>query len=136
MEGQVRTTVEELLKVIAIKNVIGEPIETEDKVLIPVTKIGIGFGTGSGTGKGNGGEGTGAGVGAGSGVSPVSLIVVLKGVKGAEGIKVLPLTSPSMMSRALTDIATAVVESMKGRREARSKEGGGGAQPGEQKGAN
>ena len=122
IEGQVRTTVDELLKVVAIRNVIGEPIESEDKMIIPVTKLGVGFGTGTGLGKGNGGEGSGGGAGGGVGVSPMAVIVVLKGVKGAEGVKVLPLTAPSPLPKALGEIATTVMEGMRARRETGGKD--------------
>ena len=36
MANNIKTTVEELHKLINVDNVIGEPIETEDKILIPV----------------------------------------------------------------------------------------------------
>ncbi len=122
IEGQVRTTIDEMLKVVAIRNVIGEPIESEDKVIIPVTKLGVGFGTGAGLGKGNGSEGSGGGAGGGAGVTPVAVIVVLKGMKGAEGVKVLPLTTPSPLTKALGEVASSVIEGMRGRREGRGKE--------------
>ena len=46
MTNNIKTTVEELRKLINVDNVIGTPIETEDKVLIPVIKMGVGFGAG------------------------------------------------------------------------------------------
>ena len=38
MSNNIKTTVEELRKLISVDNVIGTPIETEDKILIPVWK--------------------------------------------------------------------------------------------------
>ena len=37
----IKTTVEELRKLVNIQNFIGEPIEVEDKVIIPVSKVGV-----------------------------------------------------------------------------------------------
>ena len=42
----IKTTVEELRKLVNIQNFIGEPIEVEDKVIIPVSKVGVAFGVG------------------------------------------------------------------------------------------
>ena len=39
-EAPIKATVEELRKLIHISNYIGEPIESEDKILIPVSKAG------------------------------------------------------------------------------------------------
>ncbi|MGZ7108283.1 MAG: GerW family sporulation protein, partial [Methanobacterium sp.] len=77
----IRTTVEELLKVLATENVIGETIETEDKIIIPVTKFGMAFGAGSGEGQGpaNQGGGKGSGAGGGAGIEPIAMVVIFKG---------------------------------------------------------
>ena len=45
-EAPIKLTVEELRKLIHISNYVGEPIESEDKILIPVTKAAVGFGIG------------------------------------------------------------------------------------------
>jgi|GEM_PF-5771470 len=39
MTDMVKTTVDELLKVLATDNVIGETMEIEDKIIIPITKL-------------------------------------------------------------------------------------------------
>lgn len=108
----IKTTIEEILRVLSTKNVIGEPIVMEDKVLIPVTKIGMGFGAG-----GEGSRGTGAGGGAG--VGPVAMVVIFKGVPGPEGVKVLPLETPSPIGKAIGEAASTMAEMMRHRREAR-----------------
>ena len=46
MAEKIKITVEELRKLINTDNVIGNPIETEDKILIPVVRMGVGFGVG------------------------------------------------------------------------------------------
>ena len=100
-ESYLKALAEELSSVLSSKSVIGEPIIQEDKVLIPVTKLGfaVGSGSGKGTGKESGGEGTGGG--GGGGVEPIALIAVFKNIPGPEGVQVIPLKAPSKMPEVL-----------------------------------
>lgn len=111
----IKTTVEELLKVLATENVIGETIETEDKIIIPVTKFGMAFGAGSGEGQGPAkqGGGQGSAAGGGAGIEPIAMVVVFKGMKGPEGVRVMHLTPPSSIGRAISDAVPAVIDIMK-----------------------
>lgn len=110
-ESYVKTLVDEFSKVLTADSVVGEPIEQEDKVLIPVVKIGIGLGSGSG--KGKAGEGTGEGGGGGGGVEPVAVVAVFKGVPGPEGVKVLQLKAPSRMGEVIEGAASAFAKMRK-----------------------
>lgn len=121
-EDAIRTTVDELLKALSANNIIGEPIETEDKMLIPITKMGMGFGTGIGrvaeeTKKGEIAGGAGGGVG----VFPVAVIVIFKGITGPEGVKLISLATPSAMTESLAYIADTVMERLINRREGGEK---------------
>ena len=100
-ESYLKALAEELSSVLSSKSVIGEPIIQDDKVLIPVTKLGfaVGSGSGKGTGKESGGEGTGGG--GGGGVEPIALIAVYKNIPGPEGVQVLPLKTPSKMPEVI-----------------------------------
>lgn len=111
----IKTTVDELLKVLATENVIGETIETEDKLLIPITKLGMAFGAGSGEGQGpaNQGGGQGSAAGGGAGIEPIAMIAVFKGVKGPEGVRVMHLTPPNPIGRAVAEVMPAVIDLMK-----------------------
>lgn len=121
-EDAIRTTVDELLKALSANNIIGEPIETEDKILIPITKMGMGFGTGTGQGTGemNKGEISG-GAGGGVGVFPVAIVVIFKGVTGSEGIKVMPLTAPSPLAESMVHVANTLMERLTNRKEGGEK---------------
>jgi uncharacterized spore protein YtfJ len=44
----IKTTVEEISKILNIENVVGNPIETDEMLLFPIAKMGMGFGTGIG----------------------------------------------------------------------------------------
>ena len=86
-EEMLKETALELEKMLASKNVIGTPVDLEDKTVIALTRFGFGFGAGGGHMNQAGGEAGGAG----GGIEPIALIIVHKDVTGPEGIKVLSL---------------------------------------------
>ena len=108
----IRTTVEEISKVLNIENVIGKAVETDEILLLPVTKMGMGFGVGFGEGKGNKQGGNGAGAGGAAGVEPIAIVVVQKGVNGTERVKVMSLKPPGPITRAIGDLTNAAVTIM------------------------
>jgi len=109
----IKTTVEEIRKVLNIENVVGKTIETDEMLMIPITKMGMGFGAGIGEGKGTDDMGgNGAASGGAAGVEPVAAIVVFKGVNSPEGVKIMSLKEPDHISRAINGIGTAAVEIM------------------------
>ena len=107
-ETPIKTTVEELRKLIHITNYIGEPIETEDKLLIPVSKAAVGFGIGE---QKNGKELTGTG--AGLSVEPTTMVVVTKGTTGAEGIRTINLAKGSEGNKALNELGLIITDIVK-----------------------
>ena len=109
MSNNIKTTVEELRKLISVDNVIGTPIETEDKILIPVMKMGVGFGAGENI---LGGEGSDA-AGAGAGVEPISMVMIPKKGNTAEGVRVLDLSKGSETNKALSDIGLIITDLVK-----------------------
>lgn len=109
MAENIKTTVEELRKLINVDNVIGTPIETEDKILIPVMKMGVGFGAGENI---LGGEGSDA-AGAGAGVEPISMVMIPKKGNDAEGVRVLDLSKGTETNKAISDIGLIVTDLVK-----------------------
>lgn len=111
-QDEITTTVEELLKLISLKNVVAEPMTFGDKTVIMVAKMGVGFGAGSGEGKTQKGEGgTGRGAGAAAGVTPIAAVIVEKSVPGPDGIRVLNLAGSSgLLGKTLGEIASTVAE--------------------------
>lgn len=108
MADKIKTTVEELRKLINVDNVIGTPIETEDKILIPVMRMGVGFGVGENISK----EGTDA-IGAGAGVEPVTMVMIPKKGDNAEGVRVLGLGKGNDTNKALTDLGLMISDLIK-----------------------
>lgn len=109
VEDTTRTTIQELQKVLSANNIIGAPVEMEDKIIIPITKMGMGFGTGSSHDSDKSIGGTSGGAGGGVGVFPVAVVIVLKGVSGHEGVRVIPMGTPNPLSESLGEIASAIM---------------------------
>lgn len=109
MSENIRVTVEELHKLINVDNVIGKPIETEDKVLIPVIKMGVGFGVGEDL---IGKDGSAA-AGAGAGVEPISMVMIPKKGNDSEGVRVLNLGKGSEANKAIADIGLIITDLVK-----------------------
>jgi len=118
----VKTMVDELLKAVSTKNVISDPLEVNDKVILTITKIGLGFGTGKGESKnGSGPGGLGQGAGGAAGVSPVAIVVINKTISGPAGVEVKFLSPATGIGRVIGDVASSIMQGMS---EARAKKTG------------
>ena len=117
--GIIKNVWDELRKTIKVETAIGNPIEIEDKTLIPI--FGVGFGAGGSGGKGKEKEGQGYGFGGGGGITPIALVAVFKGIPGPEGMKVLSLKSSGAMERIVGEAMPMVMEKIKETKE--EKEG-------------
>ena len=109
MSENIRTTVEELRKLINVENVIGNPIETEDKILIPVMRMGVGFGAGKNMFNKEGSDAAGAG----AGVEPISMVLIPKKGNDAEGVRVLDLSKRNETNKALSDLGLIISDLVK-----------------------
>jgi uncharacterized spore protein YtfJ len=116
----IKATVDELIKALSARNIMGEPIETEDKIIIPITKMGMGFGTGQGREDASKGVLT-IGAGGGVGVFPVAVVIVFKGIPGIEGVKVIPLSGQSAITEPVTSLADNIIEKVARYWESREK---------------
>ncbi|KZX16453.1 sporulation protein YtfJ [Methanobrevibacter cuticularis] len=108
-ENSIKVTVEELKKLLNAQNVVGEPIETQDKLLIPFMKLGFGFGVGQG---GND-EGNGLGSAAVAGIEPISMVVINKKTGNSEGISVLNLSKGTETNKIISDLGLVVTDLVK-----------------------
>ena len=106
--GIIKNVWDELRKTIKVETAIGNPIEIEDKTLIPI--FGVGFGAGGGGGKGKEKEGQGYGFGGGGGITPIALVAVFKGIPGPEGMKVLSLKPSGAIERIVGEAMPMVME--------------------------
>ena len=109
MSENIKITVEELRKLISVDNVVGKAIETEDKLLIPVMRMGVGFGVGENIL----GEDKGGAAGAGAGVEPISMVVVPKKGSDSEGVRVLNLSKGNQTNKAIYDLSLLISDLVK-----------------------
>jgi len=112
-EEMLKTIVEQLRASLATQNVIGEAIVIEDKTLIPFTKVSLGFASGAGEGGDVKTKGVGSGGGGGGLVEPVAAVVVFKGIRGPDGVKVLPLGKASPVAKAIGETLGGLVEAVR-----------------------
>jgi uncharacterized spore protein YtfJ len=124
----VKTTADELARLIAPANVLGTPVEIGDCVVIPVVEYGLGFGGGGGrSSKGHDGEGGGGG----GGISPVALVLISKKTPGPEGITIYSLRKEGPIAQAISAVseklapqAIEAIQAMVGGRAGKSGEQG------------
>ena len=109
VESNIRATVEELRKLTNVNNYIGEPIETDDKILIPVMRMGVGFDVGKNMIRSEDSDI----VGAGAGVEPTSMVIIPKSGDTTEGMRVLNLTKGNEVNKALSDLGLVISDLVK-----------------------
>jgi uncharacterized spore protein YtfJ len=100
-EEMLKETASELKGFLSTKNVMGDPVDFGDKLVVPVARYGFGFGAGGSHAKDEGGQGAGAG----GGIEPVALVILHKDVKGAEGVQVMSLKKDSQIAQVISAIS-------------------------------
>ncbi len=103
VERLLKGTVEELDRLLNVKNVLGEPIERDGVTIIPMVSYGFGFGAGGGADQKTG---QGAGTGGAGGIKPVGAIVIDQNGARVEGMR----GAMTSMVEAISEAATRVVE--------------------------
>ena len=108
MSGEeiIRTTAGELASLLTADAIMGEAIDTGDKVIIPVAGFGFGFGAGEAN---SAKEGEGGGGGAGGGVTPEAIIVIHKTITGPDGIQVLSFKKTNPISEVISTLGETVI---------------------------
>ena len=124
VEKLLRTTADELEKMLSSRTVMGEPITIGDTTIVPLRSAGFWFGTGGGGGKGGEktkgeGEGQAAGTGGAGGVKPVAVLIIDK-----SGVRIEPMKgSMAQMAEKLSEAIPKVEEAVRGRKSGGTKEG-------------
>jgi len=111
-DSAAKAAIDELFKSLSIDSIIGEPIEVGDKIILPVTKMGIFFGSGLKEAIGNRAEGR---AGGGGSIFPVAIVIIFKDIRGPEGVRVIPLTKPSgqaELAESLTHMVSAAISKL------------------------
>jgi len=97
-EQMLKETSAELKGFLSSKNVMGDPIDFGDKLVVPVARYGFAFGAGGNHTKDGGGQGAGGG----GGIEPVALVILHKDLKGPEGVQVMSLKKDSQIAQVIS----------------------------------
>lgn len=114
----VKVVMEQIKETVRSETVVGTPVQAEDSVIIPVSRVSFGFGAGGASGEME--KGSGMGTGGGATVEPVAFVVVSKGKA-----QLLPLKSREATLTRIIDIIPSlldVVKSMKSKDKAKDQE--------------
>ena len=125
----VKAVMEQIKETVRSETVIGTPVQAEEAVIVPVSRVSFGFGAGGGGGDDpNGaGKGSGMGVGGGATVEPVAFVVVSKGKA-----QLLPLKSREATLTRLIDLVPEVLELVKNMKCREGSSAAGATEPGEE----
>lgn len=88
-DKSIENTLSQIQKVMSANCIVGEPIYTKNKILIPVSKTTLAFGVG--VGNNNEENADMGGAGGGACIDPTSFIVIHEDIKGPEGIQIVPI---------------------------------------------
>jgi sporulation protein YtfJ len=104
-----KDVMEQIKETVRSETVVGEPVQAEESVIIPVSKVTFGFGVAGGENSENTEKGSGGGAGCGATIEPVAFVVVSKGKA-----QILPLKSREATVTRVIDLVPAVLETLKG----------------------
>ncbi|MEZ5654000.1 MAG: spore germination protein GerW family protein [Burkholderiaceae bacterium] len=107
VEKLLKSTVEELDRLLSAKNVLGDPIERNGATVIPIVSYGFGFGAGGGSGSEGAKSGNGGGSGAGGGIKPLGAIIFDERGARVEAVK----GAVTNLTEVIGDVAAKVVRS-------------------------
>ena len=99
----VKVVMEQIKETVRSETVVGTPVQAEESVIIPVSRVTFGFGAGGGE-RGVDEKG-GMGTGGGATVEPVAFVVVSKGKA-----QLLPLKSREATLTRLIDLIPSLIE--------------------------
>jgi len=112
LKENIEAIVSHLENMVQAKTVVGEPIESNGKTIIPLISVRVGFGAGGGEGDApQQGAGKGEGGGAGLNVSPTALLII-----DESGVQVYSLSQKGGLAK-LAELIPEVMAKM-------SKDGG------------
>lgn len=94
MDSSIEKTLMEIQKVMNTNSIVGTPVETKNRTIIPVSKTALGFGLGVANNDGKSSTEVG-GVGGGGSVDPVAFIVISDNIPGPDGVQIVPVDQPN-----------------------------------------
>ncbi|WP_455646181.1 GerW family sporulation protein [Methanosphaera sp.] len=90
LDSSLDKTLTQIQNVMSANSIIGDPITTKDKTIIPISKVALGFGIGLGKNEGKS-ETEMGGAGGGGSIDPVAFVIIHHNIPGPDGVEVLPV---------------------------------------------
>ncbi len=115
----VKAVMEQIKETVRSETVVGEPVQAEESVIIPISRVSFGFGVCGGSREGAD-KGSGAGTGCGATIEPVAFVVVSKGKA-----QLLPLKSREATLTRIIDLVPSflnIIKDMKSKDQEKEKE--------------
>jgi uncharacterized spore protein YtfJ len=113
LDDSIEKTLNEIQKVMSTNSIVGTPITTKDKTIIPISKTALGFGVGVGNNAGKNETELG-GAGGGGSIDPVALLIVYTDIPGPNGVELVPIdkegTSIEDVISSITKIASGFLQ--------------------------
>jgi len=103
----VKALMEQIKETVRSETVVGEPVQAEESVIIPVSRVSFGFGVG-GADMGEENKRSATGTGCGAIIEPVAFVVVSKGKA-----QLLPLKSREATLTRIIDLVPSLLEVVK-----------------------
>ena len=115
----VKTIMEQIKETVRSETVVGEPVQAEESVIIPISRVTYGFGVGGGGGEDKTkGTGSGTATGCGATIEPVAFVVVSKGKA-----QLLPLKSREATLTRIIDLVPSILDLLKDVKFGKQKKG-------------
>ncbi len=122
LESTVEKTITEIQKLMNANSIVGTPIKTPDKTIIPISRAALGFGVGVGSTKSDTVAPLG-GAGGGGSIDPIGFLVIYNNVPGPDGIDlVLIENQDTTVEEILNTLGGLVWDFLGGREEESSEE--------------
>ena len=102
-----KVVMEQIKETVRSETVVGTPVQAEDSVIIPVSRVSFGFGAGGGEND-EVGKKSGMGTGGGAAIEPVAFVVVSKGKA-----QLLPLKSREATLTRIIDLIPSLIDLFK-----------------------
>lgn len=118
IQGLMKTAMENIKEMVDVNTIVGDPVETPDGVILPISKVGFGFAAGGSEFKIDGKSAHeanpmnaqvelpfGGGSGGGISITPIAFLVV-----GSMGVKVVPLDNQTHIFERIIDATPQMVD--------------------------
>ncbi len=108
LDNSIEKTLDKIQKVMNTDSVVGKPIVTKDKTIIPISKTALGFGVGVANNSAESKTDVG-GAGGGGSIDPIALLIVYNDIPGPQGVELVRVDNAgTTLEDVLSTVGSAV----------------------------